>query len=323
MSDSATQRVNCPGCGKGYRWDLGLVGQAVNCRKCGVNFAVPGQPGSVGDLLDAPPADDGTYQLDLEAGAEHPDEPEPLATPANDGKCPSCNSPISESAVICLNCGLNLREGTVLKPTVSELTVAERKEGRVPLNKMKKVRIGMWLQLLAVLLIIAMVASPIVLFTLGDKAFQVLLNVLLYGAGISALTGSVLCLAAPKESGGRPFLVASIILNVGSIVVDFAMSIGTLQEITVSLLSIAGTICFLLFFVQLARFLEFPEITERSEKLVGAYVILLIFSVCAPFVGCIGGILVLITYIYAVVVYIMLLLDLHNALTYRIAEQDD
>ena len=323
MSDTTPQRVNCPGCGKGYRWDLGLVGQKVNCRKCGVHFAVPDQPGGAGKLLDAPPAEDGTYELDLEAGETHPHEPEPLAVPANEGKCPACNSKISETAVICMNCGFNLRDGTVMKPTVSELTVAERKEGRVPLRGMKKVRIGMWLHLLSALFIAALVVSPIALVFIGVNSFQVLLDGLLYATGASAFAGSLLCLAAPKESGGRPILLASIILNISSIVVDILIQNGTGQQLLVSLLSITGTICFLLFFVQLARFLEFPTITERSEKLVGAYVVLLIFSLCSPFIGCIGVILVLAAYIYTAVIYVLLLVDLNNALTYRIAEQDD
>ncbi|MEM9415300.1 MAG: hypothetical protein AAGA29_07480 [Planctomycetota bacterium] len=328
MNDSASQRVNCPGCGKGYRWDLGLVGQAVRCRKCGVNFAVPDQPGGAGDLLDAPAADDGTYQLDLEAGGQHPDEPEPMATPANNGKCPSCNCKISESAVICLNCGLNLKHGKHMgQPEVSELTAAERKEARAPLNGMKLVRIGMWLHLLSALLVAGTFVMAIFSFFAGGWTAALVLALGVIGV-LASLAGSLLCLAAPKESGGRPVLFVSMVLSVSSIIIDLLIEFDVMSpgfELLSGLLSIGGTISFLAFFVLLSKHLDFPQITERAEKVFGLYILLLVASVLTvlPFVSCVAALIVLGTAVYAAVLYILLLIDLNNALTYRIAEQDD
>ncbi len=118
MSDIDPQRVSCPGCGKGYRWDTQLVGRAVECRKCGARFEVPDAPGLPGIRLDTPVTDDGTYELDLGEDERHPDAPEPVAVPANDGKCPACNSKISDRAVICLNCGFNLKQGERIQTSV-------------------------------------------------------------------------------------------------------------------------------------------------------------------------------------------------------------
>jgi hypothetical protein len=118
MNDTDPQRVSCPGCGKGYRWDTQLVGRAVECRKCGARFEVPDAPGLPGIRLDTPVTDDGTYELDLGEDERHPDAPEPVAVPANDGKCPACNSKISDRAVICLNCGFNLRQGERIQTSV-------------------------------------------------------------------------------------------------------------------------------------------------------------------------------------------------------------
>lgn len=118
MSDTESQRVTCPGCGKGYKWDTHLVGRAVECRQCTVRFEVPNAPGSPGLRLDSPVTDDGTYELDLGEDERHPDAPEPVAVPANDGKCPACNNKISDRAVICLNCGFNLKQGERIQTSV-------------------------------------------------------------------------------------------------------------------------------------------------------------------------------------------------------------
>src|SRR5690606_19051166 len=104
--------------GRGYRWDPSLTGRTVACRKCDHRFAVPDRPGLPGvSLAPAKPAAE-TYELDLSEAERHPGEPEPMAVPANNGKCPSCNSPIKDTAVICLNCGFNLREGNRIQTAV-------------------------------------------------------------------------------------------------------------------------------------------------------------------------------------------------------------
>ncbi|MFI4859655.1 MAG: hypothetical protein ACIAXF_03120 [Phycisphaerales bacterium JB063] len=330
MSDSASQRVSCPGCGKGYRWDLGLVGQAVNCRQCGADFAVPAEPGGVGDLLDAPPAADGTYELDLESTVEPSPPPPPLATPANDGKCPKCNSKIADTAVICLNCGLNLREGTVMKPTVSELSAKERKEsqpGAIAVGSMKLVRVGMWLHLLSALMVAGTILAAIFAF-FGGGWTLVLLDIISVLGVAASLVGSLLCLAAPKDSGGRPVLFVSIVLSVTSLVFDLLIAFNIFPDtlnLLSGLMSIGGTISFLAFFVLLAKHLDFPEITERAEKVFGLYILLLIASLLAtlPFIGCIAGAIMLGTLVYSAVLYVLLLIDLNNALSYRIAEEHD
>ena len=118
MSDTETQRVTCPSCDKGYRWDAKLIGKTVSCKGCGAHFEVPDRPGIAGRHLDPVVADDGTYDLNLDEGQRHPDAPEPIAVPANDGKCPSCNNKIKETAVICLNCGFNLKAGQKIQTTI-------------------------------------------------------------------------------------------------------------------------------------------------------------------------------------------------------------
>jgi len=115
MDESHNDRVACPGCSKGYRWTDDMVGKTVSCKNCDTRFEVPAQPGQGIDLSSR---QDDIYELDLGEDEAHPNDPEPLAAPANEGHCPSCNNNINEGAVICMNCGFNLRDGEKVQTQV-------------------------------------------------------------------------------------------------------------------------------------------------------------------------------------------------------------
>lgn len=119
MSDSQ-ERVTCPGCGKGYRWQTKLIDRKVPCKACGMEFIVPTAPGTGIAIEPDPRADDGTYDLDLD---ESGDGPAQHATPAKGGKCPSCNSPVREGALLCMNCGFNMAEGKKVQTDVAAAPV--------------------------------------------------------------------------------------------------------------------------------------------------------------------------------------------------------
>lgn len=117
MPDPSSERVNCPNCDKGYRWSAKLAGRMVDCKQCAQRFEVPDQPG-VGLALAPEPVADDTYELALDQDGRTAADPEPRAVPAVGGKCPACNMKVAETAVICLNCGFNMKEGTRVETAV-------------------------------------------------------------------------------------------------------------------------------------------------------------------------------------------------------------
>lgn len=122
MPDPPPHRVTCPACGVGYRWRAEHIGGTVACKQCGDAFIVPDQPGP--GLVIEPAGDDGLFELaDTEDEQASSDAGGQAAGPGRGhhaGRCPSCNSALKAHAVLCMNCGFNVAEGTRLSTQVAE-----------------------------------------------------------------------------------------------------------------------------------------------------------------------------------------------------------
>lgn len=324
MSD-AQQRVACPGCSKGYRWQESLVGREVHCKQCGTQFRVPDAPG-VGIAIESI-AEDGTYDLDLDAQQDTPASSEFHAAPANNGKCPSCNSPVRDGAMLCMNCGFNMAEGKKIEaPQVTALPEEDKKAMRRELKGMKWVRIGLWMNLGSILIMFGIVPATFLAVVYNSDLLYLLVEISSYSfLGLGTL-GSLLCLTAPKECHGRPVLLVSMALSIGTSIWMLMINYGPYSEDylwMIEILSELATILFLYFFIMLARYLQFDQITERAEKVFGLYIVIALsaYLLLLPVIGCITLILILGIAVYTLFLYIALLIDLNNALTFHIHDQ--
>jgi hypothetical protein len=120
----ATGTFSCDACGKTYAWKPEIAGKRVKC-KCGGKLTVPATdpaaaavgagPEGFDDLMalaEGTPAHEESYAPPVAAAAST----RTAARPAKSGSvCPSCNSPVDAAAVICINCGHNLKTGKKLK----------------------------------------------------------------------------------------------------------------------------------------------------------------------------------------------------------------
>lgn len=134
MSDPQ-ERVTCPSCGKGYRWQTKLIDRKVPCKACGAEFRVPTAPGVGVAIQPEPVGDDGTYDLDLDESEDTPASPAHHAVPAKRGKCPSCNSPVREGAALCMNCGFNMAEGKKVQTEIAATPAEPAEEDSGKLTK--------------------------------------------------------------------------------------------------------------------------------------------------------------------------------------------
>lgn len=122
------QSIACPHCNKSYTFKPQLAGKKVRC-KCGAKFRVPSDVQGNVELIEAPQSEDG-YDLDIPA-----DEPTSTKSPSisaaqlalsgagdDDGspnQCPACGGKVKPSAVICINCGFNIAQGTKMTTQVA------------------------------------------------------------------------------------------------------------------------------------------------------------------------------------------------------------
>lgn len=107
MTTTDRDKFACPSCGRSYSLKPELSGRKVKC-KCGHVMLAPEMP-----------ADDGIgegYELAIDEDLPN----ENLAAPAVDGRCPQCNMAIQRGAVICMNCGLDLRQGAPVQTRVTD-----------------------------------------------------------------------------------------------------------------------------------------------------------------------------------------------------------
>ena len=133
MGSSGDGKVRCEHCNKAYAWQEKYAGKKVRC-KCGQVMRFP---------LEYPTQDGMELALNIDSGIDmHLDttasnlkssasaDPDgslnvpPTSAPA----CPSCQNTVRSGAIICVNCGFNLKEGNKLN---TALGVQMSGEGQV------------------------------------------------------------------------------------------------------------------------------------------------------------------------------------------------
>lgn len=130
----AVGQFSCGGCGKSYAWKPEIAGKRVKC-KCGERLSVPAtdpaaveaepMPEGFDDLMalaDGAPASEASYAPEPAVAAAAPARPAkriggaaPAGGAAAGGACPSCGARVDAAAVLCVNCGHNLKTGKKLK----------------------------------------------------------------------------------------------------------------------------------------------------------------------------------------------------------------
>ncbi len=117
----------CPTCGKVLKLRDEAAGKRGRCPYCKGVITVPESPMDEGDLIEIVPADAPKKPPALSKPAVAKPPPpaippkpvQPQATPAA-RVCPGCKQPLAEKAVICINCGLNLKTGKKLQTVFEE-----------------------------------------------------------------------------------------------------------------------------------------------------------------------------------------------------------
>src|SRR5688500_1043431 len=106
---SNSPKFTCASCGKEFRWKPEIAGRKAKC-KCGQTLTVPAAPPA--PKVAEPPPEPNPLDWPDEPAADYGAADYAAAPPApapSGPACPSCGAGLPANAVLCVNCGYNLK----------------------------------------------------------------------------------------------------------------------------------------------------------------------------------------------------------------------
>ena len=243
--------VRCPACGQ---MALPLQTRCLNCN-ARLNEVVPVET-AASDAVHAAP---------------------PVPPPITYTVCPGCGKELSVGAVLCIECGYDLRTGRK-RDTVHAL--AEEQPGRchesLPVG-LGKVRLGLGfhyarlvLTLAAILVMMGLTCYEAMARPEADDPVQILGGLAAVGVALLAvglgIVGSTLCLWVGRASGARAFIFVSLLLDVLILPLFVYLQIAALSVLIGWVIAFASWVLFMVFLRRLAVYIDRPG--EANELMV-------------------------------------------------------
>jgi hypothetical protein len=220
----------------------------------------------------------------------------PVSLPPADGKCPGCAKELAAAAVLCIECGYDVRTGQK-RETVYAVTEEEpgpnaprrmRKRGREQLPAgLGKVQLGLGfhyarlvLTLLAVLVMLGLLCYGVTVRPRPDDLGLVIVGLAAVGiaqlaAGLG-LVGSVLCLWVGRGSRAWWFIFASLLLDGLTLPLVIYLQIAALPPLIAWVVEFVSWLLFMLFLRQLALDVDRPDEADEVMALIIRGVALLV-----------------------------------------------
>ncbi len=155
---SSPGHFSCTTCGKQYRWKPELAGRKVRC-KCGAAMNVPAEDPAAAELV--------VEEIELAAEPGTPviaGAPSAAPPPAGEAMmaCPSCKQPMGLGAVICTQCGLNLKTGRQIASAADAAEVEAQQAWQARLHQLHEREIPIALFVVAVALQVFGLSEPLI-----------------------------------------------------------------------------------------------------------------------------------------------------------------
>lgn len=258
---------NCPHCQHQFKWKPQMAGKRARCQ-CGKTFHVPDRTVAAEDdnLLDELLPD----EL-LEENIENNPEVDLDSQIVKLTHCPSCKQEISSGAVICINCGADMRSMRKLKT----INYGSTQEYNTKSKDKPSAGLGMKIAGGA----LALHGLGAVLIMLGFCVNKAVTSFNFHAAwagnvswlcGVALLVGLALfglspflCLLAPSK-GGRNFVLSAIGCFILGIALVWFLPEG-LTLLLANLLSLIGIGLFLGFLMKVGAFLDNDPLHSRAE----------------------------------------------------------
>lgn len=300
------QTFACPHCDRQFRYKPELEGKRIRC-KCGEKFTVEAppieEPDPYGLDTDTDEVDDGPDLMAL-LGAPDDDASAPVPAPTSGRSCPSCRSAVTDSATICIQCGIDLTSGKKAGKTSVVPGWASAHENTSSAIRIKITGAGLALHGLGYLalslgLTLAAIGGGMMASGNSNGELLVMIGGLAMIGGLPLLLiGPFLGLAAPPEAG-RGLLIGSIACYLGGTAFVIAIELGAVPEYLGTLGNVPfliGAGCFLGFLQKLSVYLDDDSLYARTEFLLKTFFMIVILTVLMyiPLLGCLAALAALV-----------------------------
>lgn len=267
MSSTVGAGIQCPSCGKQYKWKPELAGRRMKC-KCGGVIQVPrGQSA----------ADDSALSALADAAAD-------ISPPRTESRtCPSCGSPLSTAAVLCVNCGQSLTAGAAGAGGFRMDQPYEPSRTPFGISYTAMVRISNGIRVMFIWLIVYLIAVVVELLNRAVELPPMARGVTALASEAMAFIALALCLAVPVASRTRSYVTASLICRICAVVlVAAALTLYADEDVGLSLigfavmLSVTSNVLFIYFLKMLAAYLKDKRLTKLGDRTVGLALLALV-----------------------------------------------
>lgn len=307
--------VTCTGCKKSYQVPDKFAGRSAKCKACGAKLRIPKpQPAKQDSKPDAAAIADDEFSGQVAAlfEEEFGDGLPELAKPSKKD-CPQCGNKLDAASAQCVDCGYNFQEARQVQTAAEAPPVGVEANAYIPpgfeaepataiephmVKNYKLVWLGLHFVFWAFVVTVPIVAWDIYLeiFTSGSGGgISVILDFVLFAAGLLSFAGRILCLWVPKETGAKPIIITTILLDLayllrpvlnlllGGVVVGTAAAgqvgislgtviVGLLLTLAWNFLPVITAIVFVFFLRALAAALRNPLLREKADGVIAAMI---------------------------------------------------
>lgn len=320
-------QVVCQSCQGMFNAPDSAAGKRAKCPTCGGVIQIPAR--AMAEVLDAGSEPASAYAGDdfsIPAPAEG-------ALGEDRKRCPMCGEIIAAKAIKCRFCN------EILDPSMKGM-IGANSDASDPGWLRVRTGLATLYYCIAIIFITAILMGigAVAAFAIAGNAggdppvlaiiVLVLGGLVLVGAGIGSFVGQVLCLSVPENSGARSFIIGSIVCTVANVLLSMVGGAADSQAISSlgSLVSIAGSVLFILFIRQAATYLGDHQLATSAMRfilfgigvVVGAVALGVMAGVAgAPALIAVLGLMVVVCAIVYLVWYLKLIRSLMATIDHR------
>jgi len=190
-------------------------------------------------------------------------------------------------------------------------------------NSLDNVQRGITFLYIAVLFNVAAVVSFVLVMLMKAAPLLIVFGLLLIASSLLSMIGRILCLTVPKQVGATALIYFAVGFDIIALLATVSRMIPGMPNLSSisGLLSVLGTVLFVLFLRKLATYIKSDNLVQRASAVLILCAGLIVFSVASVvvmlvsgFLGLIMGLIVFFMFLLTCFRYFQLLSDMRLSL---------